>query len=114
MAKERPSSGTVTVAHILIKTGKEAKPEDITKAKVKIDSLYNLVKSNPASFEELAGRYSEDKVSAANGGKLEAFGTGKMVLPFQEAEFALKNPGDIAAPVQTTFGYHIIKLIEKT
>lgn len=113
VAKERPSSGTVTVAHILIKTGKEAKPEDITKAKAKIDSIYNLVKSNPASFEELAGRYSEDKVSAANGGKLEAFGTGKMVLPFQEAAFALKNPGDIAAPVQTTFGYHIIKLIEK-
>ncbi|HRF76067.1 MAG TPA: peptidylprolyl isomerase [Chitinophagales bacterium] len=113
VAKERPSQGTVTVAHILIKTGKEAKPEDIAKAKVKIDSIYNLVKSNPATFEELAGRYSEDKVSAANGGKLEPFGTGKMVLPFQEAAFALKNPGDIAAPVQTTFGYHIIKLIEK-
>jgi peptidyl-prolyl cis-trans isomerase SurA len=113
VAKERPASGMVTVGHILIKTPKEAKPEDIAKAKAKADSLYNVIKTKGGNFEELAGKYSEDRVSAANGGKLEAFTTGKMVLPFQEAAFALKNPGDISAPVQTSFGFHIIKMIER-
>ncbi len=113
VAGERPSAGTVTVAHILIKTPKEAKPEDIAKAKTKIDSIAQLLKNDVGSFEELAEQYSEDKMSAPNGGRLEAFGTGKMVLPFQEAAFALKNPGDISAPIQTSFGWHIIRLIDR-
>lgn len=110
---ERPSNGTVTVAHILIKTPKEAKPEDIAKSKSKIDSIAQLLKNDASSFEELAEQYSEDKMSAPAGGKLEAFGTGKMVMPFQEAAYALKNPGDISEPIQTSFGWHIIRLIEK-
>ena len=112
VAKERAASGTVTVAHILIKTGKDAKPEEIAKAKAKSDSILALIKAG-ADFEEMAMNYSEDKTSSANGGKLEGFTTGKMVMPFQEAAFALKNPGDISNPVQTAFGWHIIKLIEK-
>lgn len=112
VTKERPASGTVTVEHILIKTPKEAKPEDVAKAKAKADSLVAVIKGG-GSFEELAQKYSDDKVSAANGGKLEPFGTGKMILPFQEAAFGLKNPGDIAGPIQTSYGWHIIKLIEK-
>lgn len=110
---ERPSAGMVTVAHILVKTPKEAKPADIAKSKAKIDSIYSILTSGKGNFDELAEQYSEDKMSAPNGGRLEAFGTGKMVLPFQEAAFALKNPGDISAPVQTSFGWHIIKLIDK-
>lgn len=113
VTKERPAQGTVTAAHILVKTPKEAKPEDIAKAKSKIDSIYNLLKTDAATFEELATKHSDDKSTAANGGKLEPFTTGKMVLPFQEAAFALKNPGDISAPVQTSYGWHIIRLIEK-
>lgn len=112
VVKERPSPGMVTVGHILIKTPKDAKAPEIAKAKAKADSIYALLKGG-AEFEELAGKYSEDKVSAANGGRLEPFTTGKMVLPFQEAAFALKNQGDISAPVQTAFGFHIIRLIER-
>ncbi len=112
VVKERPSSGTVTVQHVLIKTPKDAKPAELTKAKIKTDSIYSAIKAG-ADFDEMAQKYSDDKMSAANGGKLEAFGTGKMVLPFQEAAFALKNPGDVAPPVQTTFGWHIIRLVER-
>lgn len=112
VVKERPASGTVTVEHILVKTPKDAKPADIAKGKAKIDSIAALVKQG-ASFEELAQKLSDDKSTAASGGKLEAFSTGKMVMPFQEAAFALKNPGDVSAPVQTSFGWHLIKLVEK-
>ncbi|HUM45457.1 MAG TPA: peptidylprolyl isomerase, partial [Chitinophagales bacterium] len=57
--------------------------------------------------------FSQDKTSSANGGKLAAFGTGQMVAEFENTAFGLKNPGDISKPVQTKFGWHIIKLIEK-
>jgi len=112
VTQERPAQGMVTVEHILIKTAKNASAADIAKAKLKIDSIYALLQAG-AEFDELAIQYSEDKSSAANGGRIEPFSTGKMVMPFQEAAFALKNPGDYSAPVQTAFGWHLIKLVEK-
>lgn len=108
----RPSRGTVTVSHLFIKTPNNATDDDKQKAKQKIDSLYNLLK-NGGNWDELTKQFSQDKTSAANGGKLAAFGTGQMVAEFENAAFALNNPGDISQPVQTKFGWHIIKLIEK-
>lgn len=110
--KSRPNQGTTTVSHILVRTGKDAKPEAIAQAKKKADSLYAVVKAGGSTFEEIATKYSDDKTSAAKGGLLDAFTTGKMIYAFQETAYSLKNPGDISAPVQTTYGWHIIKLIE--
>lgn len=63
------------------------------------------------SFEDLALEYSIDG-SAANGGNLGVFGRGEMVEPFDEAAFSLPV-GEISEPVQSNFGYHIIKVNEK-
>lgn len=65
-----------------------------------------------ADFAKLAAENSIDP-GAANGGDLGFFGKGMMVAPFEEAAFALENAGDISAPVQSQFGWHIIKLEEK-
>ncbi|MBA2422923.1 MAG: peptidylprolyl isomerase [Chitinophagales bacterium] len=110
--ESRPSRGTVTAAHLFIKLPENATEEDKEKAKQKIDSIYQQIK-NDTSWNDLVKQYSQDKTSSANGGKLAAFGTGQMVPEFEEAAFALKNPGDISTPVKTKFGWHIIKLIEK-
>ena len=63
------------------------------------------------SFSDLAMEHSACP-SAQNGGSLGFFGRGQMVPEFEEAAFALNEPGDISEPVQSNFGWHIIKLEE--
>lgn len=65
-------------------------------------------------FAALAKQYSQDPGSAGQGGELGLVERGMMVEPFEKALFALKE-GEISAPVQTDFGWHLIKLehIEK-
>src|SRR6185437_6363221 len=64
-----------------------------------------------AKFEDLAKAKSTDTGSAANGGDLGFFGKGQMVKPFEDAVFALKV-GEVSQPVQSQFGWHVIKLLE--
>lgn len=65
-------------------------------------------------FAELARALSTDTGSGAQGGDLGWFGKGAMVAEFEAAAFALENSGDITTePVQSSFGYHIIQLIDK-
>lgn len=66
-----------------------------------------------ASFEELAKTHSTDQGSAARGGDLGFFGAGKMVQPFEDAVNKLAKPGDLSEPVESQFGYHIIRLEER-
>jgi len=66
-----------------------------------------------ASFEDLAKANSTDTASAARGGDLGFFGPGQMVRPFEDAVNALAKPGDLSEPVESQFGYHIIRLEER-
>jgi foldase protein PrsA len=65
-----------------------------------------------ASFEELVTEYSTDTGTVPNGGDLDYFGTGVMDPAFEEAAYALEV-GEISDPVQSQFGFHIIKLTDK-
>lgn len=102
----RKSNGEVEVAHIMVKN-------DSVNGKVKIDSIYNQLVTKNDDFFELAKRISDDKASASEGGRLNKFGTGRMVENFANESFKLKNEGDISKPFQTPFGWHIVKLIKK-
>jgi peptidyl-prolyl cis-trans isomerase C len=83
-------------------------PDSLKKAK---DLLAELRAG--ASFEELAKANSTDTGSAARGGDLGFFGAGQMVRPFEDAVNALSKPGDLSEPVESQFGYHIIRLEER-
>lgn len=109
---KRPASGQVRVAHIMVAVADNADPESKAKALAKANNLYQQI-SEGADFAELARKFSDDKGSAPRGGELPVFGTGKMVPEFEQAAFSLKNAGDVSKPVKTSYGYHIIKLLDK-
>jgi peptidyl-prolyl cis-trans isomerase D len=79
------------------------------KAKAKAEALLAEIKKNPGSFAEVAKRESQDPGSAVNGGSLGANPRGVMVKPFDDAVFSMKV-GELRGPVETDFGYHIIRL----
>lgn len=105
----RPARGELKVAHIMIRPDKNKGDE--SEAKAKIDALAAELASG-ASFAELARQHSDDQSSRTKGGELPMFGTGRMVEPFEEAAFALAQDGDISAPVQTQYGWHLIQRLE--
>ncbi len=109
---KRPDAGEVKVAQILITTSKSKGEAGIAASRMRADSVEMLLK-NGASFDDLVKKYSEDKFSVNDAGVIKPFGVGRMVPAFEQAAFALNNPGDISAPVQTEYGFHIIKLLEK-
>lgn len=105
----------VRARHILISTMDNATqtplPEDKkAEAKKKAEELLAKAKGG-ADFAELAKEHSEDPGSKDNGGEY-TFGRGRMVPEFENAAFSL-NPGEISDLVETSYGYHIIKLEEK-
>lgn len=65
---------------------------------------------NGADFEALVKENSIDGGTKDKGGDLGFFGRKKMLKEFEDAAFALKNPGDLSPVVETQFGFHIIKL----
>ena len=99
--KEKYTSGQVKASHILVKTKEEA------------DSIRQELQENPKKFEDIAKARSIDTGSGAKGGDLGWFVRGRMVKPFEDAAFSLKK-GEISKPVQTQFGFHIIRLDDKT
>ena len=101
----RVSKGELETAHILI--------TDTTKiGATKINDVYAKLQEKEA-FETLAKEYSEDTGSKGKGGKLNKFGTGRMVKSFEVAAFSLENEGDFSTPFRTPFGWHIVKLLKK-
>jgi len=107
----RNSLGEVLVSHIMIFAAKGDVEKNKT-AKTKIDSLYQRVLAGE-DFGTLANKYSEDKGSSVKNGELPWFGTGRMVPEFETAAFALKEKGNISKPIQSDYGWHVIKLIDK-
>ena len=67
------------------------------------------MKKSPKAFADLAKKNSEDPGSGAEGGDLGFSPRGRMVKPFDDALFGMKV-GEIVGPVETQYGFHIIKL----
>jgi peptidyl-prolyl cis-trans isomerase SurA len=109
----RPAQGEIKVAHLMIRATPGMPKADSVTAKKKIDELHTRLTQRKEPWDKLVAQFSEDAGSAANSGELPPFGTGRMIPSFEEVAFKLTKPGELSKPVQTPYGWHIIKLIEK-
>lgn len=111
-AAKEAAGEVVEVAHVLVMHLESAqKPEGVERtreeaAKRAAEVLAKARAGEP--FEKLAGEYSDEPGAAERGGKLPPFGRGAMVPEFEDVAFGMK-PGALAGPVETEFGFHIIK-----
>ena len=94
------------ISHILI-GNKERSNRD---AELLAQLLITRLEKDPSIYEELVMEYSDDPAKAANGGRYPEMHRGQMVAAFEQAAFSLKEPGQIGVPVQTDYGFHIIRL----
>lgn len=108
---KRPSKGKVQVAHIMIANNQKDStlvPEN------RIKEIFRSIQEGD-SFESLAKQFSDDKSSAAKGGVMNPFKSGDIRSEiFVNTAFGLKEIGAISEPIQSQFGWHILKLISKT
>ncbi len=105
--KKKPK---INVSHIMIFSNKDKKAED---PEERINELYAMIMQGEP-FEKIAKQFSEDKNTGVKGGQLKTFGPGDLKAPkFENAAYSIKNEGEIIAPIQSAFGWHIIRLNEK-
>lgn len=108
-----PAMGVISAAHIFI----AADPTDPNKTdsllSAKANNIYNEVINDQENWSEYVRKYSDDKGTVANSGRLTPFRVNQIVPEFVGALKELK-PNEISKPVKTNFGYHIIKLVGNT
>lgn len=112
---KRPARGTINAAHIMISKA-ENEGQDMEAsllATKKIDEIYEKLQQGE-NFEELVGKFSDDPSTNTKAGVLPTFGSGtstRMVPNFEDAAFALQKDGEYSKPIETEYGWHIIKRI---
>lgn len=108
---ERKPLGSRRVAQILIAFPPDASAAEKNIASRKADSVYNLLLKK-TDFEGLVINVSNDLSSSNNGGELPEFTAGTYSADFEQVAFSLKKAGDFSKPFQTSYGFHILRLLE--
>lgn len=108
----RPALGSVQVAHLFLKMPDNATAADSANLAARADSIYKALQAG-ARWDEMVKELSDDKSSSENGGKLPWFGSNRMVPSFIDGIRSIADTGQISKPVLTSYGWHIIKLVDK-
>ena len=109
---ERKALGRIRVAQILLAFPPSSTNLVRESIRRKADSLYSLLVGG-ADFAGLARTYSSDNLSYQSGGELPEFGIGHYDSAFEATAFALDMDGAISRPIESAYGYHIIKRIAR-
>lgn len=107
----RADRGERLCSHIFFMVPRDASPEVDAQKKAEAEAIYNDLLAG-ADFAEMARQKSEDPSNASAGGQLPWCSSGDFVKEFEDVAFSLEV-GQIAAPVRSTYGYHIITLLDK-
>ena len=106
--------GSIQAAHIFLQLPFDAPEEDVAATKKKADNIYaELMAQNGANWNEAVKNYTDDRGTLARNGALSAFTVSRIVPQFIEVCKSLEV-NEIAKPVRTSYGYHIIKLLSKS
>lgn len=102
--------GRVRASHILLLANENSGASQFESARKKINWLKEEIEAG-ADFAEMARKFSQDP-SATEGGDLGWFTRGEMLSAFEDVAFSL-DAGQIGGPVQTGYGFHLIKVMDK-
>lgn len=94
-------------SHILVGVKVGGAAADKAAAKAKAEAILADVRKAPADFAKIAKAKSDDPTSADKGGDLDVLEKGAMPKALEDAVFKLKQ-GEVAGPIETEFGYHIV------
>lgn len=109
MAERTSDNVMYHASHVLLRTDGG---QDDAAQKAKAEQVLAKAKAG-ADFAALAAQYSEEPGAAERGGDLSWFGKGRMVKEFEDAVFGAR-PGDIKGVIKTQFGYHVIKVHDRS
>jgi peptidyl-prolyl cis-trans isomerase SurA len=110
ISNKRPALGRAQVAHVFFQIPPKATPADSATVKHRADSAYARFLAGE-DFNAIVKAFSDDKGSATRDGVLPWFTCNRLVPEFIEVVYALE-PGKVSEPILTSYGYHIIKMIE--
>lgn len=114
VASVTDAMGTINAAHIFLQLDANASAEDEQAMKAKADNIYKEVAGKEEkAWNEAVAKYSDDRGTISRNGALSPFTVSRIVPEFIQTVKQLK-PGEIAHPVRTSYGYHIIKLISNS
>lgn len=109
---KRETLGRIKIAHIMKRFPPQASTEDSIKTEKEIRKVYEKLKSGENWFS-LATKESEDLSTKDNGGSLPWFGAGRLPASLETVAFELEEKGEISTPVESPYGWHILKLEDK-
>lgn len=112
LTDHRKAAGEVKVAHIIKIIPQQASETQKDSITALVNDLYAQLESGD-SFADLASAYSDDQRSRASGGELPWLSTGQMISEFEEQAFSLEKTGDYSEPFQSSFGWHIVQLVDR-
>lgn len=107
----RDDPGEVLTAHVMVMLPTSLTPAEAEEKKQKIDEAYQKIQSG-VPFEEVVKNYSEDPGTRDNEGKMRWLSVGRVVKEYEDVAYSM-SVGEISEPFKTSFGWHIVKVIEK-
>ncbi|HUR12494.1 MAG TPA: peptidylprolyl isomerase, partial [Flavitalea sp.] len=110
ITEERKAKGKVRIAQVLLAFPPDASEALKQEIKKRADSVRKVL-AEGGDMKTIAATLSGDNLTYQNAGEMPEFGTGRYEPAFEEAAFQLKK-GEVSQPVATSFGYHILKLID--
>lgn len=98
-------------AHIFVRVPQQSSADQQAAAKARIDSIYSVIIGGQ-DFAEVAARTSEDPSTAQRGGIIGWIGPHQLLKEIEDAAYALQV-GEMGQPLQSTVGWHILKLMDQ-